>query len=766
MFAAKSEAKNKTAKKRPAPQTPVAKPAFSPISERVSFQLFTSTADAANERKVQAPEGVAGLGQNDGVSPAAERSAGLQREVIDWSREVPPISDPAAVRALLRNGRPLEGSVRTRMELGFGRSLGDVRFHTDGRATQLASAYSARAFTVGNNIVFGVGQYRPGTLAGDALIAHELAHTRQQTGAEKTQKDDRLGLERDATRSAVHAMMALHAEKHRLAIPRASVGPHLESGLSLHRCNDQASRREAVGESTNWEGLCPPSSPQTPGVGRLTSDRFVNLTRGTVLNTSALAAEPATAGAQLDQADENRDGMISGEGEWRTLYTLLNRYLGHRPNEPLLLRSREGITATGLIVAALGRLSGATRLRSEVGTVSLETVITLLGMSDTAIHEASALRRQLIPVQLITDIPGRRDEVRTSSGRQAFNLETSDGRQGFVNSLPLPAENRRQVLEVLNQVDSGARREVAELARVWSLAYCGSPIPRRVILSGHGDGTWISGDDHDFINRNSVLGLGRAMPRAAEQIYSFHISSCQHGYDTRMGAFRNVFPHLQMVWGYAGSSPSGSPAYRHMIVWERATRGFPAGGRPLDPSAIAGTRRADVTAVWTPSGGWTGPRVRPFQELLREATGSVSTFDRYLNGQLEVDNPGRGFMFDYYSLLQQLSVHPGMDAQPEAVRRLWIHRRNQALRLRLYRNVARNFQRINESTIMAGYRAMGLNPPNFGSLSRGAALAQIRSVHERLVHSRSSSLEANRLWRQLEGLRGLDEERIPMAWVE
>jgi murein DD-endopeptidase MepM/ murein hydrolase activator NlpD len=41
----------------------------------------------------------------------------------------------------------------------------------------------ARAFTVGDHIVVGAGEYAPGTYSGQHLIAHELAHVVQQRGS-------------------------------------------------------------------------------------------------------------------------------------------------------------------------------------------------------------------------------------------------------------------------------------------------------------------------------------------------------------------------------------------------------------------------------------------------------------------------------------------------------------------------------------------------------------------------------------------------------
>jgi hypothetical protein len=81
-------------------------------------------------------------------------------------------------------GRPLDPGVRGQMEAGFGRDFSNVRVHDDARAHDSARALSARAYAAGDHLVFGEGAYRPGLAAGQALIAHELAHSVQQAGVQ------------------------------------------------------------------------------------------------------------------------------------------------------------------------------------------------------------------------------------------------------------------------------------------------------------------------------------------------------------------------------------------------------------------------------------------------------------------------------------------------------------------------------------------------------------------------------------------------------
>jgi hypothetical protein len=77
-------------------------------------------------------------------------------------------------------GRPLEPEVRGRMEQALGQDFSDVRVHTDQRAAASAASVQAKAYTAGSNVVFGEGQYNPGTADGDRTLAHELTHVVQQ----------------------------------------------------------------------------------------------------------------------------------------------------------------------------------------------------------------------------------------------------------------------------------------------------------------------------------------------------------------------------------------------------------------------------------------------------------------------------------------------------------------------------------------------------------------------------------------------------------
>jgi len=92
----------------------------------------------------------------------------------------------AAIAMASGTGTNLDRSVAEQAGATLGDSFGDVRIHNDAHAAALSNAVSARAFTVGSDIFFGSGEYRPGTTDGRQLLTHELTHVVQQRGAAQT----------------------------------------------------------------------------------------------------------------------------------------------------------------------------------------------------------------------------------------------------------------------------------------------------------------------------------------------------------------------------------------------------------------------------------------------------------------------------------------------------------------------------------------------------------------------------------------------------
>ena len=116
---------------------------------------------------------------------------------------------PSAFVRPAGNGSPLDAGTRAFFEPRLGAGLGDVRVHADGRAALAACALNARAYTLGRDIVFGLGEYAPHTAAGKRLLAHELVHTVQQRQSPSLRRTiQRTTL--DGLKTGIEAMSADH----------------------------------------------------------------------------------------------------------------------------------------------------------------------------------------------------------------------------------------------------------------------------------------------------------------------------------------------------------------------------------------------------------------------------------------------------------------------------------------------------------------------------------------------------------------------------
>ncbi len=115
------------------------------------------------------------------------------------------------------------------MESRYGTNFEDVRIHEGPEADARARSESALAFTLGRDIVFSDGAYRPGTPEGDVLLAHELAHAAQQQGAPR---------EPDAWRRAGAAPHGTDGDERDAndALLRGAA-PRQSNQLRLSRCN-------------------------------------------------------------------------------------------------------------------------------------------------------------------------------------------------------------------------------------------------------------------------------------------------------------------------------------------------------------------------------------------------------------------------------------------------------------------------------------------------------------------------------------------------
>jgi len=152
-----------------------------------------------------------------------------------------PIPASTALRnehATPRSGtaKPIEPALRSRFEAGFGCDFSDVRVHAGPAAADTAHSLHAQAYTVGSDIHFAAGRYRPDTTQGQELIAHELAHVEQQSRG----GSGGAGAEARANRAAHHVMQgntvspdAVGGAQHGVQAKPDEYGSDAPSGLTF-----------------------------------------------------------------------------------------------------------------------------------------------------------------------------------------------------------------------------------------------------------------------------------------------------------------------------------------------------------------------------------------------------------------------------------------------------------------------------------------------------------------------------------------------------
>lgn len=114
---------------------------------------------------------------------AGNRAVGELLETHDGKphtvENVPPVVDAALEHS---PGKLLEPDTRRAMESALDADFSDVRVHDDSLAGQSADAVNALAYTAGQDIVFGAGQFAPDTPEGLDLLLHEAAHVVEHQG--------------------------------------------------------------------------------------------------------------------------------------------------------------------------------------------------------------------------------------------------------------------------------------------------------------------------------------------------------------------------------------------------------------------------------------------------------------------------------------------------------------------------------------------------------------------------------------------------------
>ena len=125
----------------------------------------------------------------DQITPLVQRQEKPSEEEEELQAKSTPGETPTVtsniesrINSLKGGGQALDSGIRNFFEPRFGYDFSRVRINHGPQAADVSDLISARAFTLGKNIVFASGQYQPQSIEGKRLLGHELTHVVQQNG--------------------------------------------------------------------------------------------------------------------------------------------------------------------------------------------------------------------------------------------------------------------------------------------------------------------------------------------------------------------------------------------------------------------------------------------------------------------------------------------------------------------------------------------------------------------------------------------------------
>ena len=396
--------------------------------------------------------------------------------------------------------------------------------------------------------------------------------------------------------------------------------------------------------------------------------------------------------------------------------------------------------------------------------------VVYLGMNRDSTLKATRLMSRHTSVTTISD-DGQQDHVR--NGDKIYDLRNPNGINAFAASLGLNSTQQAGVAHALTMCEKNAKDELGELAKVWAAGEKGAKIPSRLVLAGHSNGDGVWGDNNGSLRLGPLLELSRALPDATSQIEDAFVTGCYSGGEVTMDQYLLIFPRAKTIWAYDAQAPGvDNGATLDQAGWEEATRGRQH--KTLNQSSASAGKHM---AVWNYD---TGYHAASGQLNLNDLRGKVQWMEEHfyrpaLKGEdfasdgeqripIRITDPHTGLIRQYYSWLVRLTQHKNL---PEDERAYWNEKKNQTIRLLYFSDtVAPAFAKSHAKEIEQGYAKMGLKAPDYGKLSRAAALQEISDFNAKLQKNPDAPADSQQLGILLErGLGDLDTSIIPDGWV-
>ncbi|MFN8672013.1 MAG: hypothetical protein U0457_08020 [Candidatus Sericytochromatia bacterium] len=354
-----------------------------------------------------------------------------------------------------------------------------------------------------------------------------------------------------------------------------------------------------------------------------------------------------------------------------------------------------------------------------------------------------------------------------------YNLIFKDDVIQFIDSLNITKEKSTKLKDIMLNSPQNIRDELASIISIFSKAEQGEKIPNRLVISAHSMGIDYFGEKNGTLSSSSFQEIAKIFPKASEQIEDLAIMACYAGNKDSLNKYRNTFPNLKTFMGYIDSAPgSYSGATKHLKIWAKET----TGDKNIFRESFLNTRKGNHVVTWNEK---TGFLVDPLIEKEMNARRGfidvvnyiVPIYPKYSEEDFPVKDPSNCDLRDAYSQIQRVLGDP--DNTFEESQKQWlIDMKNMFIRLLYYPQVAEKFDNAYKNQISKAYQALNLKEPNFASISRAEARAEINKLqkaYEEIMNNPSfkekSTVVKNTLDLLNKGLILLNSNLIPDNWV-
>lgn len=241
----------------------------------------------------------------------------IQKKGVDSS--VSTTTTASYINNLHGKGSSLPQSAQQFFGKRIGYDFSKVKIHNDQEAAESAKSVDAKAYAIGNHIVFYEGQYNPESTEGKKLMAHELVHVIQNQPR--------------ATNENIQRRTSTHVPDDAVINPRTHVATFSINSVNVVVEPDQTLRR---GTSASFHGqrysinrlgaltvsyLRPRLTPAYTGRGRNRRVTGLSLTFTlyikTFFGTGAMASDPSAYGRGTTAADRTAGDTSLGFHESR-----------------------------------------------------------------------------------------------------------------------------------------------------------------------------------------------------------------------------------------------------------------------------------------------------------------------------------------------------------------------------------------------------------------------------------------------------------------